>query len=128
MRSGTVVAVEEQFSDDDHLDYHENFVMIRHADGTVARLLHVMNGGVLVEVAETIVQGQLVAYSGNSGASSAPHVHFDVQTCGPNFPPGYNTLPCGMTVPLSFRNTGPQTCGLETGRAYRAQPFSVDGR
>lgn len=29
MRSGVVIAVEERFSDDDHADFHENWVMIR---------------------------------------------------------------------------------------------------
>lgn len=126
MRSGTVVAVEERFSDNDHAVYHENWVMIRHADNTIARYIHISENGALVDVGDAVLQGQLVARSGNSGESSAPHLHFDVQTCGPNLPPRYNDLPCGMTIPLSFRNTEPHTCGLETGRTYPAQPFTPD--
>lgn len=128
MRAGTVVAVEGRFSDNDHADYHENWVMIRHADNTIARYIHIQQNGALVTVGDTVVQGQPVARSGNSGASNGPHLHFDVQTCGPNLPPRYNDLPCGMTVPLSFRNTEPQTCGLETGRTYAAQSFTPDSR
>jgi murein DD-endopeptidase MepM/ murein hydrolase activator NlpD len=128
IRAGTVVAVEERFSDNDHADYHENWVMIRHADNTIARYIHIRETGALVEVGDIVAQGQLVAQSGNSGASNGPHLHFDVQTCGPNLPPGYNDLPCGMTVPLSFRNTESHSCGLVSGRSYTSQPFTADSR
>ena len=123
-----MVAVEERFSDDDHADFHENWVMVRHADETVARYIHLTTNGAVVDVGDVVVQGQLVGLSGNSGASSGPHLHFDVQTCGPNLPPGYNRLPCGMTVPLSFRNTIPHSCGLEAGRSYTAEGFVADSR
>lgn len=123
IRHGVVVAVEEGFSDDDHADYHENWVMVRHADRTVARYIHLTTDGALVEIGDTVTQGQLVGLSGNSGASNGPHLHFDVQTCGPNLPPGYNKAPCGMTVPLSFRNTEVQSCGLQSGKVYRAEAF-----
>jgi hypothetical protein len=120
--------VEERFSDSDHAVYHENWVMIRHADNTVARYIHIRENGALVDVGDAVAQGRLIARSGNSGESNGPHLHFDVQTCGPNLPPRYNDLPCGMTVPLSFRNTEPQACGLESGRLYTAQPFTADSR
>lgn len=97
--------------------------MIRHADATVARYIHLTTNGALVVVGDTVLQGQRVGLSGNSGASTGPHLLFDVQTCGPNRPPGYNTLPCGMTVPLSFRNTEPHSYGLEPRQSYTALPF-----
>lgn len=123
IRGGVVVAVEESFLDTDREDYHENFVMIRHADSTIARYMHLTTSGVLVQVGDPVAQGQQVGWSGNSGPSTAPHLHLDVQTCGPNLPPAYNTKPCGMTVPLSFSNTAAQSCGLTPGQRYRAQPF-----
>jgi murein DD-endopeptidase MepM/ murein hydrolase activator NlpD len=128
MRSGVVVAVEERFSDSDHAVYHENWVMVRHADHTVARYIHLAQNGALVDIGDVIVQGQIVGQSGNSGASNGPHLHFDVQSCGPNLPPGYNDQPCGMTVPLSFRNAEQQACGLEAGRTYEALPFAAELR
>jgi len=39
-RAGTVVAVEEPYYDDDHADFHENWVMIRHGDNSMARFIH----------------------------------------------------------------------------------------
>lgn len=128
IRAGTTVGVEERFSDDDHADYHENFVMVRHADGTVARYIHLMMNGAEVSIGDTVVQGQVIGRSGNSGASLGPHLHFDVQSCGPNLPPRYNDPPCGMTLPLSFRNTEPQTCGLEARKSYVAMPFTPESR
>ena len=128
IRGGVVVAVEERFSDSDHAVYHENWVMVRHADNTVARYIHLTQNGALVNIDDVVVQGQTVGLSGNSGDSNGPHLHFDVQTCGPNLPPGYNNQPCGMTVPLSFRNTERQSCGLEAGRTYEALPFAAESR
>jgi murein DD-endopeptidase MepM/ murein hydrolase activator NlpD len=127
-RAGVVVAVEDRYSDDDHADFHENWVMVRHTDSTVARYIHLTRTGAQVRVGDTVVQGQTIGLSGNSGASQGPHLHFDVQRCGPNLPPGYNRLPCGRTVPLSFRNTVPHACGLEAGRTYRAMEFTPDSR
>lgn len=128
IRAGTTVAVEERYSDDDHAEYHQNFVMVRHADGTVARYIHLMMNGAVVSVGDLVGQGQVIGRSGNSGPSSEPHLHFDVQSCGPNLPPGFNAPPCGMTVPLSFRNTEPQTCGLEARKSYVAMPFTPENR
>lgn len=127
-RAGTVVAVEERYSDDDHADFHENWVMIRHADNSIARYIHLTTNGARVESGDLVSQGQLIGLSGNSGASNGPHLHFDVQACGPNLPPGYNRLPCGQTLPLSFRNTQEARCGLVAGRTYRALAFTPDAR
>lgn len=123
-RAGEVVAVEERFSDEDRADFHENWVMVRHGDGTVARYIHLTMDGALVTVGDRVAQGDVVGLSGNSGPSNGPHLHFDVQSCGPNLPPGYNRLPCGMTVPVSFSNTADHVCGLEAGRTYSAEPFA----
>ncbi len=121
-RSGKVVAVQDSFKDGNDKDLEENFVMVQHTDGTVARYIHLKLGGVLVALGDEVKQGQRIASSGNTGQTGGPHLHFDVQTCGPNLPPRYNALPCGMTVPLTFRNAGVNVCGLVPGRRYGAKP------
>lgn len=121
-RSGVVVAARDHFPDDNGKDLEENFVFVRHQDSTVARYFHLTRGGALVRTGERVRQGQVIAKSGNSGQSTGPHLHFDVQRCGPNLPPNYNRLPCGQTVPVSFRNTRPHRCGLVPGETYRAEP------
>ncbi len=92
--------------------------MVRHVDGTVARYIHLKKNGVLVRLGNKVRQGQKIALSGNTGQTGGPHLHFDVQRCGPNLPPNYNKLPCGMTVPVTFRNAGSNVCGLLPGRRY----------
>lgn len=119
-RGGVVAAVRDSFPDGNDTDLQENYVMVRHVDGTIARYIHLTRGGALVALGDTVRQGQRIARSGNSGQTGGPHLHFDVQTCGPNLPPAYNRLPCGRTVPLTFRNAGSNACGLVPGRRYRA--------
>lgn len=118
-RGGVVVAVRDSFPDGNDTDLQENYVMVRHVDGTVARYIHLTRQGALVSVGDSVRQGQRIARSGNSGQTGGPHLHFDVQACGPNLPPAYNRLPCGRTVPLTFRNADPDPCGLVPGRRYR---------
>ena len=119
-REGVVVAVRDSFTDGNGVDLEENFVFVRHADGTIGRYLHLTRGGARVEAGDTVAQGDLLGLSGDTGQTAGPHLHFDVQRCGPNLPPDYNALPCGWTVPVSFRNTTPHPCGLQTGERYPA--------
>jgi murein DD-endopeptidase MepM/ murein hydrolase activator NlpD len=121
-RAGTVVAVRDHFVDGNGRDLEENFVMIRHDDGTVARYIHLQHRGALAAIGQRVRQGERIALSGNTGDTGGAHLHFDVQRCGPNLPPDYNALPCGMTVPVSFRDAGRNECGLQAGRRYRAPP------
>jgi murein DD-endopeptidase MepM/ murein hydrolase activator NlpD len=123
-RAGVVVAVRDSFADGNDTDLQENYVMVRHADGTIGRYIHLMRRGARVALGDSVPQGRRIALSGNSGQTGGPHLHFDVQRCGPNLPPHYNRLPCGQTVPVAFRNVGANACGLVPGRvsARRAEP------
>lgn len=121
-RAGAVVAVRETFHDGNGVDLEENFVFIEHEDATIGRYFHLTHDGALVRPGDRVVQGDTLGLSGNTGQSGGPHLHFDVQRCGPNLPPHYNTLPCGQTLPISFRNTEQHRCGLDVGKTYRALP------
>jgi hypothetical protein len=52
-------------------------VMLRHDDGRVSALMHLSK--VVVGLDQRVAQGQVVAYAGNTGSSTRPHLHFDVQ-------------------------------------------------
>ncbi|MEO5722470.1 MAG: M23 family metallopeptidase, partial [Chthoniobacterales bacterium] len=104
-RAGVVAAVQESFADGNDRDLEENYVFIKHADGTVARYFHLTENGADVQEGDAVRQGQIIGRSGNSGQSGGPHLHFDVQKCGPNLPPNYNQAPCGQTLPVTFRDT-----------------------
>lgn len=58
---------------------HGNVIMIAHEDGTFGNYVHLRYRGSEVTVGETVEAGQLIGYSGNTGVSSGPHLHFDVR-------------------------------------------------
>jgi len=126
-RAGIVVRVQESFVDGDNVFGHENYVLVQHDDGTVARYVHLTQFGALVNIGASVQQGDLIAYSGNTGNSSGPHLHFDVTAGCCAIAPDYNALPEGQTRPLNFRNavpgSGDLSCGLRHAVSYTAAPF-----
>ena len=65
-----------------------NLVVVDHGNGISTAYGH--NTSVAVGVGQSVAQGQLVAYSGNTGHSTGPHVHFEVRVNGsPVDPLGY---------------------------------------
>lgn len=57
---------------------HANYVTIEHSDGTLATYSHLKQNGVVVKVGDKIQRGQLLGYSGKTGYSQGPHLHFIV--------------------------------------------------
>jgi murein DD-endopeptidase MepM/ murein hydrolase activator NlpD len=65
-----------------------NLVVIDHGNGLATAYGH--NTSVTVGYGQTVAQGQLIAYSGSTGHSTGPHVHFEVRVNGsPVDPLGY---------------------------------------
>lgn len=56
-----------------------NHIIIKHDDGSTAMYWHLQKDGVLVNEGDTIKQGQHIGYSGNTGYTAFPHLHFQVQ-------------------------------------------------
>ncbi|MDH5834674.1 peptidoglycan DD-metalloendopeptidase family protein [Luteimonas kalidii] len=84
-RDGVVMQSEAGFAeaspgeDEDELVARANFIRILHDDGTMALYAHLQTGGVLVRLGQHVRRGQVIGLSGNTGRSTAPHLHFVVQ-------------------------------------------------
>ncbi|MDR7191608.1 M23 family metallopeptidase [Luteimonas terrae] len=56
-----------------------NFIRILHDDGTMALYAHLQQAGVVVAPGARALRGTIIGFSGNTGLSTAPHLHFVVQ-------------------------------------------------
>ncbi|MBL6990407.1 MAG: M23 family metallopeptidase [Bacteriovoracaceae bacterium] len=97
IRSGTVIKVEESYEDDNEVATEANYIQIRHADGTVAIYVHLTQNGSDVSVDDTVSQGDSIGQSGNSGYSSGPHLHLQVNESSTSF----------ISIPITFSNASP---------------------
>lgn len=108
VRGGKVVFVEEDLTKNSNPNKKEpwvpaNALRIRHMDGTTSTYYHMRPKGVAVDVGDTVHRGELVAFSGNTGNSTGPHLHFQVDTYAEN-----------TTHPIRFDGAAP----------FTGQPFS----
>ena len=99
--AGTVVAIRDGMPDEapnslpDNLvepaDYGGNQITVQLGDGVWAFYGHFIPGSVAVAVGDPVTPGQLLGLLGNSGNTSAPHLHFGLLD-GPD-PLANNSLP-----------------------------------
>ena len=76
---------------------HANYVAILHDDGTTGEYYHLKYEGVVVKREQRITQGQLIGYTGNTGFSSLPHLHFGVYVA--KFHGRYQSVPFSLQNP-----------------------------
>jgi len=78
---GTVVYVKDD-SDIGGLDMkfwdYGNRIVIKHINAEYSAYEHLRYKGANVKVGQQVRKGQLIGYSGNTGFSSGPHLHFEV--------------------------------------------------
>lgn len=80
-REGQVVKVIDWFTKEGgaELSAAANEVVVIHEDGTIASYVHLKYKGAVVEAGEMVERGQLLGYSGSTGYSTGPHLHFVVR-------------------------------------------------
>jgi murein DD-endopeptidase MepM/ murein hydrolase activator NlpD len=112
-RDGVVVRVQEGFTKGGISKKYlgkANQVVIRHSDGSQAMYAHLQHNGALVNVGDTVKQGDTIAKSGSTGYSAMPHLHFIVW--GP-------TVSGRSQLPTRF-NTKKGVEYLKPGKWYKA--------
>ena len=91
-----------------------NFIVVLHDDGTTGEYYHLQQSGSLVEEGERVEAGQHIGYSGNTGHSTMPHLHFAV----------YRASSWGSTksLPVKFAARRGIIDGPRRGVRYTATP------
>jgi hypothetical protein len=112
---GTVVAVQEGRSEEVPLqpvegvhapgDYGGNFVTLEIAPGVYAFSAHLQPDSITVEVGDQVSTGQVLGLLGNTGNSTAPHLHFGLlddpdPLVGESLPMAFDHWTLAGTIPL----------------------------
>lgn len=101
-------------------DKYNNYVLIRHDDGTLAHYCHLQKGGVLVRPGQRVETGDAIAHSGNTGFSSGAHLHF----CVFKTRDGHQRI----SLPVKFRTATDAVTTLVSGKSYRAAAMETAAR
>ena len=82
---GTVEAIKNDVDDNEIGDVNMennwgNSVVIKHAEKLYSQISHLKKDSIKVTKGQTVKQGELIGYCGNSGRSPIPHIHFQFQS------------------------------------------------
>jgi murein DD-endopeptidase MepM/ murein hydrolase activator NlpD len=132
VRDGIVIGVREDSEDGgigEQFAAAANYINVYHEDGTIAGYGHLMKDGSEVEIGDRVKAGQLIGYSGNSGYSSGPHLHFAVSRYAFEDSSGGGVK--SETLPLLFLGRDGTTLTVEEGQSYYAyhpggEPFAEE--
>ncbi len=89
-----------------------NYILVAHDDGSFGNYVHLRQDGAVVEPGDRVAAGEHIGYSGNTGRSSGPHLHFDVR-----LPQLDGTM---MSIPTRFLNYDGDPVEVRNGLFYYA--------
>ncbi|MDH4129663.1 MAG: M23 family metallopeptidase [Spirochaetota bacterium] len=108
-RGGTVVDVKDDSNVGGPSESYKkdgNYISIIHDDGSYANYIHLRKNGSLVKPGNNVKPGDIIGYSGNTGWSSGPHLHFHVAKGS------------GETIPVKFLNYNGKAVSVREGLWY----------
>ncbi len=128
-RDGIVVAVQENSRRggmDSAYEKDGNHVVILHDDNTFAMYAHLEYNGSVVKVGDLVKAGAVIGYSGSTGLSSGPHLHFEVYKVAHR-----NEGRKNVSIPTRFLNYDGKAVVPEEGLSYYAThpgegPYDVE--
>lgn len=114
-RGGVVAEVVERHSKGcwkNGCGQYANYIVILHNDGTTGEYYHLRQNGAIVDVGDSVARGQRIGYSGNTGNTALPHLHFAV----------YRAASEGETqsIPIRFQSADGLVTRPRNGGRYRA--------
>jgi hypothetical protein len=122
-RDGIVVETKEDSDirgEDASFNKHSNYIIIWHKDGTFGQYAHLLRNGVRVSVGDDVRRGQLIGYSGNTGFSTGPHLHFEIFV--------REHVDGQQSIPICFDTAEGVICDPRERAAYTATSRSRDSR
>ncbi|CAN5270212.1 peptidoglycan DD-metalloendopeptidase family protein [soil metagenome] len=91
-----------------------NWLRLRHANGLETGYGHLSRYGSGIRAGQRVTQGQIVAYVGTTGASTGPHLHYEIWRNGQRINPA-----------SVVTTTGTQLAGADL-NAFRAEKARID--
>ena len=114
-RDGVVLKIKEDSSRGGASKSYQrdgNKIVVLHEDGSYAEYVHLQKDGALVELGDSVLAGQLIGLSGNTGRTTGPHLHFQV-----SIPTNRGLV---KSVPTTFYNHLGEVGPVSTGVSYYA--------
>ena len=96
---GKVVAVRKNCTGFEAGGSYGNYVKIDHGSGIETLYAHLAYNSVCVNVGDTVDEGQVIGYMGNTGTSYGGHLHFEVRRNGKHIDP--TDYMWGTALPLN---------------------------
>ena len=94
-------------------------VHIRHLNGYVSIYGHLQAGKVKVKQHDLVEKGQIIGYLGNTGTSSGPHLHLQLEKNGQTVDPELTKLSDLMEVSGTSEDTAAAASAAGNGSGYR---------
>lgn len=109
-----------------------NVIVLDHGRGLFSQYLHLQQNGAMVKEGDLVTGGQAIALSGNTGFSTTPHLHFQVQDAsGQSLPTTFLDVP-GDGIPqqgfaYTSANNGRGTSHFSGDSRFPRQAFAGSG-